>query len=88
MPGTEGGDAILVAMFDRLYRRVRIGSEEHGLLDRSWFSFDSEWEGLPMVLRAEIDDGWVVYGFSEIGPPDEVIDLLIGEPCDERGKPL
>lgn len=76
-------------MSDRIYRRVRIGSREHELLKDAWLSFDGAWEGIPILAVWQTEDGWVVYGVSDDeGPPDEVIDLLIGEQCDERGLSL
>lgn len=74
---------------DRIYRRVRIGSREHELLEDSRLTYEVAWEGIPILAHWRTDDGWAVYGFSgDEGPPDEVIDLLIGEPCDERGRPI
>lgn len=73
----------------RTYRRVRIGSKECELLEDSWRSFESAWEGIPILSRWETSTGWVIFSFSgRDGPPDEVIDLLIGEPCDQRGRVL
>lgn len=79
----------LSSPFDRMYRRVRFGSEEYQLLEEAWRSFDGTWEGLAILLRHQTPDGWVVFGFSlENSPPEEVVDLLIGEPCNQVGSPL
>lgn len=76
-------------MSDRIYRRVRAGSDEHRLLKDAWLSFDGAWEGVPILAVWQTEEGWAVSGFSgDEGPPDEVIDLLIGEPCDERGRSI
>jgi len=77
-----------VAVDDRLYRRVRIGTKDYELLQAAWFSFDSTWEGVPILARWESDQGWVVYGFLGNAAPDEVVDLLPGDPCDSHGDPL
>lgn len=76
-------------MSDRIYRRVRIGSQEYRLLEDAWLSFEGAWEVIRILATWQTEDGWAVFGFSgDEGPPDEVLDLLIGEPCDERGHPL
>lgn len=75
--------------FDRIYRRVRVGSEEHQLLERAWLSFDGTWEGVPILHRHQTQEGWVVFGFSiKSDSPEEAIDLLIGDPCNEIGGTL
>lgn len=66
-----------------LHRRALLDSQEGRDLEREW-SWQQEWAGVRIIGHRHVGS-WVVVTFDgEV--PNELVPLLPGEPCDQRGR--